>query len=147
MPDCDLPLKNTSIERENFSARLRLGLKNANLVCDSPAALARAFNRRAGGSAITVHAARTWLVGEAIPTQARLRSMALWLAVSPEWLRFGDAPLACPPAGRASAARPSRVDLAVLADLQRLDEGQRQLARECVRLLLRMQMARAEPPL
>jgi hypothetical protein len=30
-------------------------------------------------------------MGEAIPTQARLRELAAVLAVSPTWLRFGEA--------------------------------------------------------
>jgi len=40
---------------------------------------------------VTVHAARKWLLGEAIPTQARLQVLANWLGLSAAWLRFGDA--------------------------------------------------------
>lgn len=40
---------------------------------------------------MTVHAARKWLLGEAIPTQARLQVLANWLGLSAAWLRFGDA--------------------------------------------------------
>jgi hypothetical protein len=31
------------------------------------------------------------MLGEAIPTQERIKVLAAWLHVSPAWLRFGDA--------------------------------------------------------
>lgn len=40
--------------------------------------------------AISVHAARKWLMGESIPTQARLRVVTDVLGVSAVWLRFGE---------------------------------------------------------
>jgi transcriptional regulator with XRE-family HTH domain len=52
--------------------------------------LQRAFNAQNPELAISVHAARKWLMGEAMPTQARLRELAAALAVSPTWLRFGE---------------------------------------------------------
>ncbi len=52
--------------------------------------MAREFNRRYPGVPVTIHAARKWLLGEAIPTQARLRVLARWFGVSTEWLRFGE---------------------------------------------------------
>src|SRR3954451_3992025 len=78
-----------SIEREDFSARLQQALRNANYSPDSPTELARDFNIRFSGRPITVHAARKWLVGEAIPTQDKMRTLAQWLGVPVEWLRFG----------------------------------------------------------
>ncbi|MBC7413718.1 MAG: hypothetical protein H7327_02150 [Herminiimonas sp.] len=51
--------------------------------------MAREFNAHFSGKPITVHAARKWLVSESIPTQDKLRSLAGWLGVSVEWLRFG----------------------------------------------------------
>ena len=67
---------NSSNERESFSQRLQLALKNAHYSPDSPTRLAREFNIRFDGRPITVHAARKWLVGEAIPTQEKLRMIA-----------------------------------------------------------------------
>src|SRR6478609_965484 len=78
-----------SIEREDFSERLQQALRNADYSPDSPTQLAREFNVRFAGRPITVHAARKWLVGEAIPTQEKLRTLAQWLGVPAEWLRFG----------------------------------------------------------
>ena len=63
---------NSSNERESFSQRLQQALKNAHYSPDSPTRLAREFNIRFDGRPITVHAARKWLVGEAIPLGARI---------------------------------------------------------------------------
>ena len=71
-----------SIEREDFSGRLQMALRNADYSPDSPTQLAREFNIRFAGRPITVHAARKWLVGEAIPTQEKLRTLAQRLGVS-----------------------------------------------------------------
>ncbi len=68
-----------STERLNFSERLRQTLRNAGYPPDSPTQLARNFNLRYTGRQITVHAARKWLVGEAVPTQEKLRTLAHWL--------------------------------------------------------------------
>ena len=82
---------NSTNERESFSERLQQALKNAHYSPDSPTRLAREFNIRFEGRPITVHAARKWLVGEAIPTQEKLRMIAQWLGVPADWLRFGGA--------------------------------------------------------
>jgi hypothetical protein len=52
--------------------------------------LQRAFNARNPKLAVSVHAARKWLMGEAILIQARLQELAAVLQVSPTWLRFGE---------------------------------------------------------
>ena len=78
-----------SAERTDFSVRLRDTLLSAHGLPPSPTVVAREFNFRFVGKPITVHAARKWLVGEAIPTQDKLRALARWLDVSVDWLRFG----------------------------------------------------------
>jgi hypothetical protein len=40
---------------------------------------------------VTSHAARKWLIGEAVPTQEKILILARWLNVPAAWLRFGDA--------------------------------------------------------
>ena len=77
-------------EREHFSDRLKQAILAAGYNI-SPTKFAAEFNLRADGVAVTVHGARKWLTGEAIPTQARITVMADWLGVSPAWLRFGEA--------------------------------------------------------
>jgi hypothetical protein len=75
-------------ERNSFSERLRATLRD-NKMSLKPAAFARGFNLRADTLAVTPHAARKWLVGEAIPAQERMLILSRWLNVSAAWLRFG----------------------------------------------------------
>ena len=77
-------------EPQAFAQRLRAALTAAD-VAVSPTAVQRKFNALSGDAAISVHAARKWIVGDAIPTQERIRILSAWLAVSPNWLRFGEA--------------------------------------------------------
>ena len=132
---------NSSNERESFSVRLQQALKNAHYSPDSPTRLAREFNIRFDGRPITVHAARKWLVGEAIPTQEKLRMIAQWLGVPAEWLRFGGDDALTPGQNQGNThdlLRFESADVKLIADLQRLDEHHRQIAREFIRMLVRL---------
>lgn len=127
-----------SIERESFSERLQIALRNADYSPDSPTQLAREFNIRFDGRPVTVHAARKWLVGEAIPTQEKLRTLAQWLGVPAEWLRFGGIDGHPGPDQMQPQSRFPASDVKLMADLQRLDEHHQMLAREFIRMLLRL---------
>ncbi|KRB94088.1 MULTISPECIES: transcriptional regulator [Oxalobacteraceae] len=129
---------NPSIEREGFSERLQQALRNADYSPDSPTQLAREFNIRFDGRPITVHAARKWLVGEAIPTQEKLRALAQWLGVPAEWLRFGGEASHSGLEGGSAPSRFESADVKLISDLQRLDEHHQALAREFIRMLVRM---------
>ena len=136
---------NGSIEREGFSDRLQQALRHAHYPPDSPTKLAREFNIRFSGRPVTVHAARKWLVGEAIPTQEKLRTLAQWLGVPTDWLRFGagtDALLDEAANEAAVAPRFASDDVKLFADLQLLDEHHRLIAREFIRMLLRVGRAK-----
>ncbi|MRV70954.1 hypothetical protein GJ700_04370 [Duganella sp. FT92W] len=101
--------------------------------------MAREFNIRFDGRPITVHAARKWLVGEAIPTQEKLRMIAQWLGVPADWLRFGGPESEAPASENGSnLSRFESADVKLIADLQRLDEHHRQIAREFIRMLVRV---------
>jgi transcriptional regulator with XRE-family HTH domain len=128
----------SSTERKHFSERLQQALKNADYSPSSPTQLAREFNIRFDGHPVTVHAARKWLLGQAIPTQEKLRALAQWLGVSAEWLRYdgNNAPAGSEPAN--PAAPFDSEDLKLILDLQRLEEPYRMVAREIIRTLLRM---------
>ena len=121
-------------EREQFSLRLQQALRNAHHSPDSPTELARDFNIRFAGSPITVHAARKWLVGEAIPTQDKMRTLADWLHVPVDWLRFGGDEVGVV----ASTTGPvfKSAELKMIADLQLLDEHHQMIVREFIRILL-----------
>ena len=131
-----------TIERSKFSERLQHALRNAEYSPDSPTQLAREFNVRFDGRPITVHAARKWIVGEAIPTQEKVRTLAQWLGVPPEWLRFGGEPAKQPRANDGGApdlsTRLDSADVKLIADLQRLSDDSRLIAREIIRLLIRL---------
>ncbi|MBK6613546.1 hypothetical protein [Ottowia sp.] len=123
---------NTVSEQEGFSQRLRQALDQAGWKALGASGLAREFNLRSERG-ITLHAARKWLIGEAIPTQARIQVLAQWLRVPAEWLRFGE--------GSASAAAPATGDVAaarqaLVEDMDRLNARQFQLVRELVAVLL-----------
>lgn len=127
-----------SIEREDFSSRLQQALRNADYSPDSPTQLAREFNVRFAGRPITVHAARKWIVGEAIPTQEKLRTLAQWLGVPAEWLRFGGEPRTDASSEGEASSRFESDDVKLINDLQRLDEHYRVIARELIRMLVRI---------
>lgn len=130
-------LSDPSSEQYGFSARLHQSLRNADYSPDSPTQLAREFNIRFSGHRITVHAARKWLVGEAIPTQEKLRTLAQWLGVSAEWLRFGGD--AAPGDERNASNNGLRLSADVtsaLEILQQLDDHHRHIAHRMLRVLL-----------
>lgn len=77
-------------ERIGFADRLRKALETAQEPT-SPTAFALAYNMRAIGAKVSVHGARKWLRGEAVPTQEKILVLARWLNVHAAWLRFGDA--------------------------------------------------------
>jgi hypothetical protein len=121
-------------ERELFSLRLQQTLRNAHHSPDSPTELARDFNIRFSGRPITVHAARKWLVGEAIPTQDKMRTLAEWLHVSIEWLRFGGDETASATSPPASVFK--SMELKMISDLRLLDDHHQMMVREFIRILL-----------
>jgi hypothetical protein len=76
-------------EQEAFRDRFVLALEAKGIVA-SATTIQRDYNKLNQQSRITVHAARKWLMGEAIPTQARIQILSSWLDVSSSWLRFGE---------------------------------------------------------
>lgn len=125
----------SSTERKGFSSRLQQCLRDSHHSPDSPTELAREFNLRFNGGPITVHAARKWLVGEAIPTQDKMRTLAQWLQVPIEWLRFGGEEQTPKVSDPVDALRSA--DLKLIADLHLLDEHHRQIVREFIRIIVR----------
>lgn len=141
-------------EREGFSRRLREALDQAGWKSIGPSDLAREFNQRNKTGKITLHATRKWLMGEAIPTQARVKALAQWLGVSPEWLRFGVASTADARAGQGHSALPGATAAheanagegyarsALMADIERLNTEQFWVVKELVKILLQHPKAR-----
>ena len=65
--------------------------------------------------------------------------IAQWLGVPAEWLRFGGADNVAQNAESGNGlSRFESADVKLIADLQRLDEHHRQIAREFIRMLVRI---------
>jgi len=77
------------LERAQFAERVNTALAARDMPV-SATVLQRTFNERYPELAISVHAARKWIMGESIPAQARLRALAYVLRVSATLLRFGE---------------------------------------------------------
>ncbi len=126
--------QNAIEERMAFSARLKLSLASLGYGSDSPTAVAREFNRLDGNIEVTIHAVRKWLMGEAIPTQAKLRVLAAWLGVSMVWLRYGAGEQ--PVMGSITAtSRHTEKELLLLTRLQSLDEADFKFVADLIRRL------------
>lgn len=144
---------NIAEEREKFTERLKSALRRARHIPDSPTVLARNFNEIYPGRPITVHAARKWLVAQAIPTQDKLRVLASWLDVPADWLRFGTVaqPDESSPeqSGEVLAllARMTREEVTLVEDLHALEQDERHIVRQMILLFFKKQeQARAVLP-
>ena len=74
--------------KHQFADRLRAAMEKAGYP-PRPAVLEREFNLRWYGRPMTLHGVRRWLVGEAIPAQDKILTLAEWLGISPHILRYG----------------------------------------------------------
>lgn len=77
-------------ERSAFAQRLQHALIKTNIKI-SPTALARIFNSVTVSEQVTIHAVRKWLLGQAIPTQEKLRVLSRITGFDANWLRMGNA--------------------------------------------------------
>lgn len=125
-----------SDEREEFSQRLKEALSAVGERIDSPTTLARSFNRRYGGRPISVHAARKWLYGEAIPGQDKMRVLAGWLGRTSEWLRFGGDAAVSP---RVSDVALPVMDFNLMREIAALSELHQSVVRDLVKSLGRVE--------
>lgn len=123
-------------ERINFADRLTSALKGAGQ-STNPSEFTRQFNLRADGAAVTVHGARKWLRGEAIPTQERIQVLATWLGVQSAWLRYGDPENGNYAVADAPKNDPSSFDLVLLRDVKSLSPSAQGIIREIVDAFMR----------
>mgnify|MGYP006349632663 FL=1 len=121
-------------EKTAFSRRLSEALKRAGHRATSPTRLALEFNLVHQGRPVTAQAVRKWLHGKAIPAQDNIVTLAEWLEVSPEWLRYGAVhrqTVALEVAGYQAH------DPKLWRDFYALNEEQRDVVRAVVSALLR----------
>lgn len=81
----------SSDEKHAFSLRLKQALKRSSKKVETPSDLALQFNLRHQNDSISPQAAQKWLSGQARPTPDKIETLADWLNVSAQWLRFGIA--------------------------------------------------------
>lgn len=74
--------------KQNFAQRLIKAMMALGLE-PKPAVLERQFNLHYSGEPMTLHGVRRWLRGETLPSQDKLISLAEWLRVPPDELRYG----------------------------------------------------------
>lgn len=81
----------TPDEKRLFSHRLKQALKRSPKKVSSAAELSLQFNLRHTSEPVTAQAAQKWLTGQSMPTVDKIATLAAWLNVSTQWLRFGIA--------------------------------------------------------
>jgi len=124
-------------EKQDFSKRLKEAMRKARVEA-GPTRFAREFNLRHHGEPVTAQTARKWLYGGALPTQDKVRTLAQWLEVSPQWLRYGEAERSHAAARQETAAY--AVDSAWLGrKFDSLSEPHRKMVLEITRALLRLE--------
>ena len=129
-------------EKQGFSRRFKEAMRKIRVNADSPTQVAREFNLRYHGDPVTAQSIRKWLAGKALPSQDKIQALALWLEVTPQWLRFGEAGRKEERGGAAA-----KQDLAsyvldpawVMKKLELLDEPHKKMVLEMVRALLRLE--------
>ncbi len=83
----------TDAEKHAFAKRLELALRRSEGEDVGATDLANRFNLRyKDGSPVSTQTAHKWLSGRAIPTSAKLATLARWLSVDEHWLHYGPAP-------------------------------------------------------
>ncbi len=122
------------LAKSEFKDRLAAALKDAG-VTQSASVVAREYNLRADGPAVTIHAVRKWLLGESLPAQMRLVVLANWLQVSPQWLRFGDG--ANDRTRETTHSGIPHDQVILLSDFRRLDERSQAVIKDMVALMLK----------
>ncbi|MQR00960.1 transcriptional regulator [Glaciimonas soli] len=125
-------------EKLEFSLRLKQALKRSSKKIETPTELALQFNLRHQHDSITPAAAQKWMNGLARPTPDKIETLAEWLNVSAQWLRYGiaeDRPATT--TGRKVSARksaatiqPTDDELKLLIKLRSLSEHRRNLVVE-----------------
>jgi transcriptional regulator with XRE-family HTH domain len=127
-------------EQQGFSKRFKEAMRRAQIDSRGATYLAREFNLRYHGDPVTAQAVRKWLTGAALPSQDKIRTLAHWLDVSVQWLRFGDtdkertsyAAKQETPAYRADAAWPAK-------KFELLNETHKWMVLETIHALLRLE--------
>ena len=129
-------------EKKAFASRLKQALGRSPKKVSTATDLSIQFNLRHPRESITVQAAQKWLNGTARPTADKIETLAEWLNVSAQWLRYGIAEERPKnlggkrTAGKGAPASPSQEELELLHKIKSLSEHQRYLVSELIDQLL-----------
>lgn len=126
-------------EKTEFSQRLRTALKQAGVRAVSPTKLAIDFNLHHEGKPITTQAAHKWLNGTAIPSQDKIRTLATWLNVAPEWLRYGGLAKESILVLRQTIPPYMTLEDQLLVDFRELCDSNKAIGRAMIATLLKLQ--------
>lgn len=127
----------TMDDKQAFAARLRQALKRSPKKITTAAELAVQFSLRHPDAAITTQSAHKWLTGKTRPTPDKLKTLAIWLDVSPTWLLYGvaDKPQARTQAKTSDrAVVPTPKELELIEKIRSLPESRRLLVQEIVEM-------------
>lgn len=126
-------------EKIEFSQRLHTALKRAGVRAVSPTKLAIDFNLHHEGKPITTQAAHKWLNGTAIPSQDKIRTLAAWLNVAPEWLRYGGLEKKSKGSPRQTIPPYMTLEEQMLVDFRALNDSNKAIGRGIMATLLNLQ--------
>lgn len=76
-------------EKLAFAERLKQALTRSSKRIDTAAELALQFNLRNPSEPVSAQAAHKWLTGRTMPTVDKMETLANWLGVPLQWLRYG----------------------------------------------------------
>lgn len=126
-------------EKQAFAVRLKQALKRSPKKIGTAADLALQFNLRHRNEPITPQAAQKWLAGKSRPTVDKIETLADWLRVSVQWLRYGIGEKAQPQPSRLLAKEPvtdggvlSADEVALMLRIRSLTDHRRYLVVEIV---------------
>lgn len=125
-------------DKQAFAARLRQALKRSPKKIETAAELAVQFSLRHPDAAVTTQSAHKWLTGKSRPTADKLKTLAMWLDVSPTWLLYGvaDLPQAVARIRLAEPVVPTLEELYLIEQVRSLPEARRQLVQEIIEMCL-----------
>lgn len=129
-------------EKIEFSNRLKQALKRSPKKIETATELALNFNLRHNSDPITTQAAQKWMTGKALPTIDKIATLASWLNVPLQWLRFGIAEDRQPISTRkvfktklSPSVPPTKDELRLLEMLRVMPEHRRNLVHDLVEQL------------
>jgi transcriptional regulator with XRE-family HTH domain len=124
-------------DKQAFATRLQQALKRSPKKIKTAADLAVQFTLRHPDAPITTQSAHKWLSGQSRPTADKLKTLAVWLNVSPTWLLYGETDLSKTATRReAKLVTPTSEELRLIEQFRSLPEARQGLIQEIIEMCL-----------